>query len=126
MRAMADHAEEFRSHGATVLALTPELPEFSGNMVEENEVPFPVLTDLNLEVAERYGLVFDLGIITDLYESFAELSKKNGEEAKSKLPISATYIIDSSGMIRYAFLEPDYRKRPEPSDLVKELEALVE
>ncbi len=121
---MAEKKDAFASKGATIIALTPELPEFSEKTAEANDVPFPILTDLNLEVAESYGLVFDLGIITDLYEDFAKISEKNGEEAKTKLPLTATYIIDSEGVIRYTFLDPNYRKRAEPSELLNELDKL--
>lgn len=124
MRAMADHADEFSSKGATVLALTPELPDYSAETAEENGVPFPILTDVDLQIAEKYGLVFDLGIIADLFEDYAKLSERHGEDSKSKLPLTATYIIDSDGIVRYTFIDPNYRKRAEPADLVSELEKL--
>lgn len=118
---MADKLDDFKAKGANVIALTPELPEFSGETAKTNKVPFPILTDLNHEVAEKYGLVFDLGILSEMYEGFAEISKKNGAEAEAKLPLTATYIIDTSGTIKHAFIDPDYRKRAEPADLLKAL-----
>ncbi len=121
---MADQKEAFEKAGAVVVALTPELPEFSAATADENKFPFHVLTDLNLKVAEDYGLVFDLTHLGELYENFATLSEKNGKEIATKLPLSATYIIGQDGKITYSFVDVDYRKRAEPSLLLEELESL--
>lgn len=121
---MANQLDDFSALGATIVALTPELPEFSGETAKANQVPFPILTDLNNQVADEYGLVFDLGILTELYENFAAISKKNGAKAGAKLPLTATYIIDQTGTIRYSFIDTDYRKRAEPSELIKALSDL--
>lgn len=122
---MADEKEAFENAGATVVALTPELPEFSATTADETEFPFRVLTDLNLKVAEKYGLVFDLTHLGELYENFATLSEKNGKEIATKLPLSATYVIDQDGTIIYSFVDVDYRKRAEPAVLIEELKALT-
>ena len=126
MRAMADQKEAFDQTGATVVALTPELPDFSAATADESEFPFRVLTDLNLKVADEYGLVFDLTHLGELYESFAQLSEKNGKEIATKLPLSATYVIDQEGKITYSFVDVDYRKRAEPAALIEALQSLSE
>jgi peroxiredoxin len=35
-----------------------------------------------------------------------------------------TYIIDKAGIVRYRFVDPDYRKRAEPADLLIALKHL--
>ena len=44
------------------------------------------------------------------------MSSYNGDDSH-ELPLAATYIINEDGKIGYAFLDADYRKRAEPSDL---------
>ena len=41
------------------------------------------------------------------------------------LPIPATYVIDEGGIIRSAFVEPDFTLRQEPGAIVEQLERLV-
>ena len=35
-----------------------------------------------------------------------------------------TYVIDKSGVIRYSFVDPDYTKRAEPSEVLKVVRSL--
>ena len=56
---------EIKAQGATFVALTPELPDYSLSTKEKHQLTFEILTDLNNEVASRYGLVFTLDENTD-------------------------------------------------------------
>lgn len=40
------------------------------------------------------------------------------------LPITATYVIDSAGIVRYAFVDPDFRLRADPAVVIAVVEAL--
>lgn len=83
-----------------------------------------MLTDLNHQVAEKYGIIFELTPeVEKLYGKFFDLAEFNGKEAGTKkLPLAATYIIGKDGKIQWAFLHHDYHNRAEPADIVKFLE----
>lgn len=117
---------EIEAAGATLVALTPELPDKSLTTSEKLKLDFTVLTDLNHGVAREYGLVFKLTPeVEKLYKGFFDLSEYNGKEAGDKeLPLSATYIIDQSGEIRWSFVEANYRERAEPADVLNFLKTL--
>jgi peroxiredoxin len=53
----------------------------------------------------------------------AGLASFNGDDSL-ELPLGATYVIDRGGVIRYAFVDGDYRKRAEPSDVLAALRKL--
>jgi len=107
----------FNALGANLIALTPELPDHSLSTAEKNELQFEVLSDIDNKVAKEYGLVFYLGDeVARLYNEGFNLIGYNGNE-DNELPLAATYIIDQSGKIEYAFVEADYRVRAEPSEL---------
>ena len=126
LAAMQGKLDEIRAEGANLIALTPELPDKSLTTTEKNKLDFKVLTDLNHEVAKKYGIVFQLTPeVEKLYKGFFDLTKFNGEKAGNKdLPLSATYIIGRDGVIKWAFLKADYRQRAEPSDIVDFLKKL--
>ncbi|MGJ8696873.1 MAG: peroxiredoxin-like family protein [Verrucomicrobiaceae bacterium] len=120
MAAMQEKLPEFKAAGASLIALTPELPDKALTTTEKNELEFQVLTDLNNKVADEYGLVFTLTPeVEKIYGQFFDLAEFNGKEAgTNKLPLAATYIIARDGTIKWAFVEADYRSRAEPADIV--------
>ncbi|MBT8317684.1 MAG: AhpC/TSA family protein [Lutibacter sp.] len=121
---LQDRLPDFQKEGATLMALTPEVPDKSLSTSEKHELEFTVLSDVNNVVGKEYGVVFELlsGVAT-IYEKGFGLSEFNGN-SDNELPLAATYIIDKSGIIKYAFLDADYRKRAEPDELLKVLKNL--
>ncbi|WP_343329951.1 peroxiredoxin-like family protein [Polaribacter staleyi] len=115
---------EFTKAGATLIALTPELPDNSLDTAEKNNLEFTVLSDLNNVIGKEYGVVFQLtDEVADIYEAGFGLSEKNGNDT-DQLPLAATYVIDTNGIIQYAFLDADYRQRAEPTEIITALEKL--
>ena len=53
----------------------------------------------------------------------ADLEAFNGEDFWT-LPMPARYVIGQDGVIAYAEINPDYTRRPEPSDIFPVLDAL--
>ena len=41
------------------------------------------------------------------------------------LPIPATFVVDSGGIVRFAFVDPDFRVRAEPMDVIAHIRALT-
>ena len=109
--------------GATLLAISPQTPEKSVATTEDDSLAFPILSDTNLAVANAFGIAFTLP--PELVEYFVEIGTDipvlNGNGLWA-LPVPATYVIDTRGVIRYADVEPDYRKRPDPADALLAVE----
>ena len=117
LKQLQDALPEITAEGA-------ELPDSSLSTKEKHQLKFEVLTDLNNEVARNYGLVFKLDEATATrYEQGFQLSAYNGNHS-AELPMPATYVIDKKGIIRYAFVEADYRLRADPKVIVGELKKI--
>lgn len=126
LAALQEELPAIKKAGATLLALTPELPDKALTTAEKNKLEFQVLTDLNHRAAEQYGLLFKLTPeVEKLYGKFFDLSEYNGEKAGTDtLPLAATYIIGQDGKIAWAFLHHDYHMRAEPREIVKFLKEM--
>ncbi len=113
---------QIKASGANLVAISVENPDTSMAVAKKNDVQFTVLSDPKLETARKFGIVYELPKETnEKYIGYGiDLVKANGTE-KPELPLSATYVVDSKGKILYAFLEPDYTKRAEPSEILKVL-----
>lgn len=124
LRSLQEHLPDFTERGATLVALTPELPDNSLDTKEKNELEFEVLSDINSEVGISYDIIYKLtDEVAEFYKKGFDLKKYNGEDSYS-LPLAATYVIDTNGVVTYAFLDADYRKRAEPQEIIKALDAL--
>jgi peroxiredoxin len=110
-----------------MVAISPQTPEYSLSMAQKQQLGFEVLSDVGNRVARQYGLVHSLN---EPLRSFyikklgVDLQDFNGE-ASYELPLPGTFIVDSGGSIRFAFVDPDYTKRLEPSEIIQRLRELV-
>ncbi len=117
LRAMQQSLDELENAGARLVVLTPELPEKAKQTAEASGLSIVALHDKDLALAKQYGIVFQLSdAIAPMYQE--RLPQYNGNDAL-ELPLSATYVINASGKITYAFLDADYKKRAEPSEVIQ-------
>lgn len=115
---------EFQALNASVIAISPQTPDNSLTTQQKNELAFAVLSDKSNAVAKQYGLAYALPAeVAASFKGKLDLAKYNGDDS-SELPLSATYVIGTDGIIRYAFVDADYRNRAEPADLLAALRAL--
>ena len=112
---------DIQRQGASLMAITPELPDRSLSTVEKHNLQFHVLSDVCNKVSRNFGVVFKLtDAMAEIYQNSINLHGVNGD-ASNELPLAATYVIDSQGIICYAFLDVDYRYRVEPEEIIKKL-----
>lgn len=124
LRAYQEALPNIRSHGATLVAISPELPDHSLSTKEKGRLEFTVLSDVGNRVARQYGLVFKLpDEVATHYKDHFDLTAYNGD-ASNELPLAATYVVDTEGVIRFAFADADYRRRAEPADVLRTLRKL--
>ncbi|MGB2685188.1 MAG: peroxiredoxin-like family protein [Olleya sp.] len=124
LHALQEKLPEFKKEGATLLALTPELPDNSLSTSEKNNLEFTVLSDVENIIGKEYGVVYTLtDSVASIYNAGFGLNKINGDTS-NELPLAATYVIDTNGIITYAFLDADYTQRAEPSEILSALKQL--
>jgi peroxiredoxin len=111
------HAE-VRALGAQIVVLTPELERYTRAMHKKLNLTFDILTDLHLKTAEQFRLVFTLP------DYLRELDRFN-DEPEYRLPMPARYILDKEGIIRSADVNADYTVRPDPSETLAKLRAMI-
>ncbi|QYR19314.1 AhpC/TSA family protein [Paenibacillus sp. sptzw28] len=117
--------DSIHAAGAQLLAISPLTPDNSLADQQKNELNFHVLSDIGNRVAKKYNLKFKLpDNLHQIYSSLGfALDKFNGDDSW-ELPVPATYIIDKQGMISAASVNPDYRTRMEPAEVLNILRSL--
>lgn len=125
LQAIESALPEIRARGANVVAISPQTQPNSRKSVRQNKLGFPILSDVDGKIAEAFGLRFALpGYLIDLYKSLKnDLPAFNGDPSWT-LPMPARYVIGMDNVIAYSEVNPDYTKRPDPSELLPVLEKL--
>jgi len=120
LRALQLVLPEIESFGAQLVAVSPNLPDKSLSAAEKNDLTFEVLSDVRNHVAREFGLLFTLAEnLRPIYESFGiDIPAFNGDDS-FELPMPATYVIDTNGIITHVFVDPDYTRRLEPTEIVE-------
>lgn len=82
---MRDNLHTYTNLNAEILAVSVDSPFTLAKFKEEQNLPFPLLSDFNKEVSEAYGA---------LYENFVMNMKGVSKRA--------AFVIDEAGQIKYA------------------------
>jgi peroxiredoxin len=115
--------KDIHAAGAELVAVSPVTPDNSLDMAQKNALEFKVLSDVGNKVARDYGIVYKLPErISAFYQKggMIDLAKYNGDDSL-ELPLAVTYVIDTDGVIKYAFVDADYRRRAETADVLNEV-----
>ena len=125
LRALQSHLQEITALGATLIGISPETPDKATTAIEEYQLEFEVLSDHGNKTARQYGLLFTVyEEMRPLYLKWGlDVPASNGDESW-ELPVPATYVIDSSAVIRTAHTDKDYTKRMEPEQILVALRDL--
>jgi len=109
--------------GAVLVAISPQTVKQSFFMHDQHKLHFPLLSDAGNQVAHQFALTYRVPPLQEAVyrRAFVNLPFTNGDDSW-ELPIPATYIVASDGTILYASANEDYTDRPEPAEIVRELQ----
>ncbi len=115
-----DQYDRLRERGVLVVAISPQIQRQSDFMATQHALPFPILTDANNAVAERFGLAYTVPeYFREYYLSIlVNIPFVNGEPSW-RLPLPATYVLDRAGVVVFAEAHADFRVRPEPEEAIE-------
>ncbi|MEO9569897.1 MAG: peroxiredoxin-like family protein [Polaribacter sp.] len=126
LRALQARLPEIEALGATLVAISPQVPDGSLTESEINKMDFIVLSDQDAKVATQFGvawktpefLVEHMRVDRDL--NLEEINNGNG----TILPIPATFILGQDGLVKWNYVNIDYRTRSEPEEIIEVLKNL--
>lgn len=102
MAGLATDYDKFTAAGAEIIAISVDNQDKSRELAEKLKLPFPVLSDIEHKVISAY----------DLYN------------AEGKIAKPALFVIDKSGVVRWRFLDEDYRVRAVNDAVLAELKKI--
>ncbi len=109
--------------GATVVAISPEKPEFLKQTAKKTNASFSLLYDDGYKISDAFDVTFRLNNLTKIIYSSApgiNLKKAHSDESQ-RLPIPATFIIGQDGKIVWRHFDPDYKQRSSVKEIIEAL-----
>ena len=120
--ALARLQAEVAPHGAQIVLITPNVEQFNAELRGDVGATFPILSDLD----NGYALQLDLAFRVP--DEKREAMKAAGWDIAAfqssdawMLPIPATFVVGTDGIVKARFVDPDYRKRMAVEDIVAAL-----
>ncbi len=126
LEAWRDLHSQLRAAGALLVAISPQTQRQSDFTLQQHHLPFPLLHDAASALAAQFGLVYSVPEYHQRYlrSILVNLPFLNGEPSWT-LPMPATFLLDSTGTVRFAEAHADFRVRSEPSSVLDALFALT-
>ena len=125
LRSLAAINGDIERLGARTVSIMPDTAPFTSGYVAKNELPFPILSDVDLGYSLSLGLVFWVGAeIRRLYEDVGvELEKYQGNQGYF-LPMAAKFVVGRDGLVTARQVNIEFRERMASETIIAALEAL--
>lgn len=124
LRAFQERLKDFNALEATLLAVSVDKVEYAAKTVKDDSLGFEVISDPEAEILEKYNVVFRVS--DDLAEKYLSEYKIDLEAYSGRkdhiIAVPATYVIDKTGRIVFAYANEDYKVRTEPQEILNFLE----
>ncbi|WP_372747060.1 peroxiredoxin-like family protein [Lutibacter sp.] len=123
LRALQNKLKDIQKLGATLVAISPEVPDSSMTKNEISEMEFIVLSDQDAKVASQYGVAWEVPefLLEHMrIDRNLDLKKINNGNS-SVLPIPATFLLGIDGIVKWNYVNVDYRTRSEPDEIIEAL-----
>jgi len=118
-----DSLKLITDRGATVVAISPQKPEYLEKMAAKTGATFSLLYDEGYTISDAYEVSFtpeEKQLYTYNTRLNANLKEAHSDDSQ-RLPIPATYIISRRGNIIWRQFDPDYHNRSSIRDILDNL-----
>lgn len=109
--------------GATVIAVSPEKPTLLNKTAEKTGAQFTLLYDEGYKICDSFDVTFQPDKKTRfIYNTALGADLKNAHSDDSeRLPVPATFVINTEGIIVWRQFDTDYKNRSTIADILKHL-----
>jgi peroxiredoxin len=122
LQKLQDSLSLITAKGASVVVITPELPEGINKTVEKTGAAFPIIYDEEMKFAKAYQVAFkvDDRTVQRYKNTDIDLLKINGQR-EAYLPVPAIYVINKDGSVVYRYFNTDYKKQPTIAEILAQI-----
>jgi peroxiredoxin len=110
---------EYQKRGITPVAVSVDRPESEAKMKATYSIPFPVLSDSDATIIGAFRVVKNVGPdeLAKMKGFGVDLESYSGK-THHEIAIPALFLIDRSGVVRWAHSDPDFKVRPSTAEIL--------
>jgi len=117
-----DSLEYVLEKGASIIAVSPQIPEYNHKTIRKTGATFSVLHDEGYQIMDAYHVSFTMDEkIINKYRRFGRHIDRANANKEYILPVPATFIIGEDRVIRYIQYDPNYKNRSTVAEVLENL-----
>jgi peroxiredoxin len=122
--ALATAYPEYQKRGVTPVTVSVDTPDAEAKTKATYTIPFPVLSDSDAKMIEAFHVVnhVDDATIAKMKGFGLDLESYSGK-AHHEIAIPSLFLIDRTGVVRWAHSDPDYKVRPSTAQILVAIDA---
>lgn len=121
LAAVGQSYEEIQKLGYQIVGISPDAPEKLNKSVTKNKLSYKLYSDGDASLIKAMGIAFKAP------EKYSNMLLKHSDDKNSEvLPVPSLFVLDTNGKILFEYVNPDYKTRMSPEELVKTLKSLKE
>lgn len=112
--------------GINIVAISPDKPEFLRRTMDDADINYTLLSDSSMEASKSFGIAYRLD--DETYQRY----KSNGMDLEVRsgqnhhlLPAPAVFLSNAEGVLKFEYVNPDYRQRIDKDVLLAAARALA-
>ncbi|MEQ9091304.1 MAG: peroxiredoxin-like family protein [Balneola sp.] len=104
--------DDLTKEGYKVYAISADRPELLKKTMDKNELTYTLLSDAPMTAAKAFGIAFKMDDETvERYKSYDINIEKDSGYDHHLLPAPAVFLVDQKGVIKFSYVNPNYKER---------------
>lgn len=112
--------QKIRDAGFQIIAVSADMPPLLQSHAKENNLAYRMLSDAEMTASRALGIAFRVD--DETYEKYRSSFKLDLEERAGQthhlLPVPAVFLVNTSGIVEFSYVNPDYKIRLAPELLL--------
>lgn len=128
LAAVGEVEAELKAAGYQILAISPDRPAKLAATPGRESLGYRLLSDSQAVAMQAFGLAFTMEpeLVVKYREDYGIDVEADSGETHHMLPHPAVFLVGTDGVVQFAHVNPDYRQRLAPADLLAAAQAAVE
>jgi peroxiredoxin len=126
LASLAQVEDKIVKAGFQLLAISADQPSKLAETPNREKLGYTLFSDDSMEAAKAFGIAFE--VPNETVKKYKDNYKIDLEAASGRthhlLPHPSVFIVDTTGTVRFAHVNPDYKKRLTPDGIMTAIQAV--